>query len=119
MTFDDLQRALQAEVATGSIGVPVSIRLNVAIPQTAAGREDTLARFQALPDRLFASQPERQSLLEQKDHRQIVAMGRYPGGQTSLIVVSHGCGPEQSCDLLIVGNRGIIRLEGGELIRTA
>jgi hypothetical protein len=116
MRFDDLKRALSAELATESVGVPVSIRVHLSWPDPQCDLAAILESLIAMASTTFGCAVDRTTANENGDGRQLTALCRFEKGQTAVITLTRGCGPEKTLLFLVVGNRGMIRLEGGELL---
>ncbi|HUG90850.1 MAG TPA: hypothetical protein VML55_08460 [Planctomycetaceae bacterium] len=113
MTLDDLARALDGAVAAGRIGTPVALRVHAVLP--AGG--DLVAALAALMRRLaepLFGPPGRLTARRDADERQLHALASYPSGPTVLVTLAATRSRDPSLELLVVGNHGVIRLEGGE-----
>lgn len=114
MTIDELQQTLKKAVDCGKIGVPVALRMHLQMADATAelyalvsqSLEMAFANFRADEWRLMARRdPTGRQLNLLLDNR---------GGQTVLLTVGKGSAVENRLDLLLIGNHGIVRLEGAE-----
>jgi hypothetical protein len=48
------------------------------------------------------------------NERHISVIANYAGGQTATVTATEGSGTRAELHLLLVGNRGIVRMQGGE-----
>jgi hypothetical protein len=117
MRLDDLSRALRAELDSQRVGTPVSMRVHLAWPDADADLEAALETMLALARSVFGSEASRVSRSTRADRRQITALCAFERGQSALFSLARGCGSRPVFELLVVGNRGVIRLEGGEELR--
>lgn len=115
MTLDDMNAALSEALATGRIGVPVSIRLHVQLPEPDADLARVLATIMRVAATVFSGQPERLTARQDADRRQCNVLVQHAGGPTTFVTLGRGSVTRPSLHLLVAGNHGVIRLEGCEL----
>lgn len=116
MNFEELRHSLLETIRTGDIGVPVALRvtsqfgnraINVIDGAIAAAQLAVVAFSEERPSRLHARKA--------ADDRQLTLLVEYPLGQTFFLTTTAIDGSPSALDLLLIGNHGIVRLEGGEL----
>lgn len=112
MTFDDLNRALAEALATGQIGTPVSLRVHFQVPDSAADLAAMVAAVMRLSQPVFRERPSTLAAREHPHGRQWNVLVGYPGGATAFVTAGCGSARQPSLRLLLVGNHGIVRLEG-------
>jgi hypothetical protein len=117
VTLEQLRRALSNSLTDESVGIPVALRICLPIsdPQTNllqcwnAALDLADAAFENLrPARLYAQR--------ESNGRQLSVLVTCRGGQTLSVTTGRGLMDKPSLDLVLVGNRGIVRLEGGECL---
>lgn len=113
-TFDDLSRAVTAALETGKIGTPVAMRLYVRCADDSIDPAAVLNAAASLAGAIFSASPQNLTARFSEDRRQLNVLLGYADGQTLLLSVI-GDVAGDGCDLLLIGNHGIVRLEGGEL----
>lgn len=112
MTFDDLNNALSDVVASGKIGTPVSLRIHLQIPDATESVNSILAKIIHFGQSIVAGTPS--SLVARKNTRQsqLNVILSCAGGQTILATVGSGSSNRMHMQLLLIGNHGIVKLEG-------
>ena len=117
-TIDDLSSTLTAAIATGKIGTPVAMRVHAIVAADTFNPAATLDAVIGLADIAFPAKPQRITARSGGAGQQWNVLLNYAGGQT--LSFSIASSPDRSAGnclhLLLIGNHGIIRLEGAELI---
>jgi hypothetical protein len=118
MTIDGLRNALTAAIATGKIGTPVALRVHAIVASDSFNPAAALDAVIGLADTTFSSKPQRLTARSGGAGKQWNVLMNYAGGQT--LSFSIASSPDRSAGnclhLLLIGNHGIIRLEGAELL---
>jgi hypothetical protein len=115
-TLDDLQTALSDTLATGKIGTPVSLRLHLQLTEPDADLFAAMSAVMQMIEPVFSSSSARLRARQDADARQLNVLLDYTNGETVLLTLGRGCAKQPSLNLLVVGNHGVVRLEGGEMI---
>ena len=112
MTFTELSSAIETSLQTGNIGTPVALRMQVRLSNESAAPA-LLDESLAVARNVFGADPS-----------SVTANGNPPGhfsslftydtGQTTFITLDAESSYEPALHLLLIGNRGVIRLEGAE-----
>ena len=115
MTIDELHAALAESLAHGTAGVPVALRIHL---QYSDPRTDLFRGWAAalgMAETAF-SNTRLTKLFAQRESNggQLNVLVTYSGGQTLLVTSGRGSAARPSLDLVLVANRGIVRLEGEE-----
>lgn len=118
MTFEDLQKTLATAIATEKIGTPVALRLHVHLADLSILPVALLATVALWGESIFSASPAKLTARCTEDDRQYNVLLQYAGGQTLLFNVVSGS-TNDSLQLLLIGNHGVVRLEGGELFDPA
>jgi hypothetical protein len=119
VTLDDLARTLGEAVATGRIGTPVALRVHAVLLDENGDPAGVFAcLMRRLAEPLFGA-PERLAARGDSAGRILDVLVSYAAGWTALLTLGRmpsppGRGMAPRLDLLVVGNRGVLRLEGGE-----
>jgi hypothetical protein len=114
MTFDDLRDTLATALATEKIGTPVALRLHVNLAELSFEPAALLATVASWAESIFRASPAKLTARCTGDDRQYNVLLNYAAGQTLLLNIVRGSTTD-SLQLLLVGNHGVVRLEGGEL----
>ncbi len=119
MRFPDLQKTVARAVSGGKLGTPVSLRLHVQLAEQDADLAETFSAVIPLAEQLFQVAPS--TLMAQQSDRgkQLNVLVHFDGGQTALFTIGAGSASQSQLHLLLVGNQGIARVEGGELFDEA
>lgn len=113
MTFDELQQTLSAILESGQLGVPVAVRMSSQVADPHVRLERIIERAMALVQTVLTAAPLRLAATVSGDQRQVSLLVQHAGGQTASMTA--GCGQRgNSLQLLVIGSRGLVRLEGGE-----
>ena len=115
MTFDELNRTLSETRAGGKIGVPVSLRMHLQLSDRQADLVAALLAVIELARPLFGAQPSRLMARGVPGGPQLNVLASFTGGQTLLVTLGRGAVERATLELLLIGNHGVIRLEGAEL----
>ena len=113
MTFDAVRRALTDALESGKAGTPVALRVSVSLADERVDLAATVESVRRLAAGVFGSEAERLRARRDGSGRQLTVLATHAGGQTSFVSVSRVPGGD-ALDVVLVGNRGIVRLEGGE-----
>jgi len=114
MKLDELGETLCQAISSGKVGTAVSLRTHV---QLSEGESDLIGVFSLLlklAGSAFGAEASTLFARQNADERQLNVLARYPDGQTAMFTVGCGSVTCSQCQLLLVGNHGIARLEGGE-----
>lgn len=114
MTFDELRTTLEETLATGKIGTPVSVRLHLQFSDAQADLPRACAAAVQLTSAVFKDSPATLAARRDAQDRQWNVLLKHAGGQTALVTLGRGSAERARCHLLLVGNHGIVRLEGDE-----
>jgi len=115
VTLAELRQALADALGDGRVGVPVAARIHCQLDDPQCDLLAGLASLLALSE--GALSPERGARLFARygdDPRQLSVLVSYASGQTSFVTIGCGAAADPALHLLLVGNRGIVRLEGAE-----
>jgi hypothetical protein len=117
-TIDELQDAMTAAIATGKIGTPVALRVHAIVTSDSFNPAATLDAVIGLAGTAFPTKPQRLTARSAGAGQQWNVLLNYAGGQT--LSFSIASNPDRSAGnclhLLLIGNHGIVRLEGAELL---
>ena len=111
MKWDDLRRTLTDALETGKVGRPVSIRLY--LHSVGADLSALIPTALELAAVAFPNPPVSLLARRDADAQQLSVLLQYEAGQTAMLTVVRANTPDSTAHLLLVGNHGIIRLEGG------
>ena len=110
-----LEETLGEAVATGKIGTVVSVRVLLHLPDETADLESAASVVLALAARLLGSDAGSLVTRGHESGRQLNLLLRLDAGGIASVSVTAGSVPQLELALLVVGNHGMIRLEGAEL----
>ena len=110
-----LEETLAQAVATGKIGTVVSVRALLHLPDETADLESAAAVLLALAGRLLGSDAGSLVTRGHESGRQLNLLLRLDAGGIVSASVTRGCASQLELALVVVGNHGVIRLEGAEL----
>ena len=114
MNLEQLRLALQQALATGRVGQPVAVRLHLRAGTDTATTEQLLACLLPVVSDVFGDTPQRVLARSGADSGQLNLLLEYELGATALVTVV-ALGDASPClHVILVGNHGVIRLEGGE-----
>ena len=119
MTLDELNSTLSAALASGKVGTPVSLRLHLQVTESRNDSVAHLALLMPLLQTTFGSPPSRLLARRNAVADQLTVLFNFAAGQSAMVTCGCGSARHTSLQLLLVGNRGVIRLEGGELFESA
>lgn len=114
MTFDELQQTCLQALATGKIGTPVAMTLHLQVSDSDADPTVYAAALMEFASTVFDERASRLLAHGGAQQRQCRALVNFAGGQTLLVCAGCGSAAESQLQLLLIGNRGIVRLEGAE-----
>ena len=112
MTFDDLKRSLCSVLETGEIGTPVSMRVHLQIPKTRVDVISALASIMKLCHSVTKDVPLTLIARQTSGGTQLNVLVTFVNGRTMLATVGSSSVNDSVLELLLIGNHGIIRLEG-------
>lgn len=116
MTLDDLERTLTDALSTEKIGTPVALRLHLQLADPAANLAQATAALMGLAETVFSQAPSRLTARTRDETpRQWNLLCDYADGQTAQLTLGCGATASSTLHLLLVGNHGVVRLEGAEL----
>jgi len=114
MNLEQLRSALKQALATGRAGQPVALRLHLQTGTAAATTEQLLACLMPVVSDVFGDEPQRVLARSATDSGQLNLLLEYEQGATVLVSVV-ALGQSRPClHVILIGNHGVIRLEGGE-----
>ncbi len=116
MTFDDLKRTLCSVLETGKIGTPVSMRVHWQMPKTSTDVCAALASGMNLCQSLMKDSPSTLIARQASVGTQLNVLVTLENGRTVLVTVGSGCVHDAVLELLLIGNHGVVRLEGEDQI---
>jgi hypothetical protein len=114
MTIDELRNALRQALETGKIGVPVSLRLHCQLADREVDLVSALAAVLPLAEDCFSTAPVSLAATQDAGQRQLNVMLQYAAGSTVFVTVGRGSAVRNRLHLLVVGNHGVVRLEGAD-----
>lgn len=112
MTFDDLKRSLYSVLETGKIGTPVSMRVHWQMPGTSTDVCVALASSMSLCHSVMKGSPSTLIARQTSGGTQLNVLVTLENGRTILVTVGSGAVSYSVLELLLIGNHGIVRLEG-------
>ncbi|MGH7199424.1 MAG: hypothetical protein ACREJB_02395 [Planctomycetaceae bacterium] len=115
MTLEDLNRALVDALGAGKIGTPVHLRVHVELPEGDAEPGGIVEAVMVLARTAFAAEAATVTARRDDARTQWNLLFGHAGGQSALVTINRGCSAIPRVRLLVVGNHGVVRLEGGEL----
>ncbi|MCH7689284.1 MAG: hypothetical protein IH899_21855 [Planctomycetes bacterium] len=116
MTFDDLKRSLCSVLETGKIGTPVSMRVHLHIPKTRVDVYSALASIMKLCHSVTRDVPLTLIARQTSGGTQLNVLVTLENGRTILATVGSGSVKRSVLELLLIGNHGVVRLEGEDRI---
>jgi|AP95_1055475.scaffolds.fasta_scaffold179244_1 hypothetical protein len=114
-TIATLEETLGKAVATGKIGTVVSVRLLLQLPESSADLESAASVLLGLCGRLIGSDAGSLVTRGHESGRQLNLLLRLDAGGIASVSVTRGSSSRLELDLVVVGNHGVIRMEGSEL----
>ena len=112
MTFDDLKRSLYSVLETGKIGTPVSMRVHWQLPETSTDVCPALASIIKLCQSVMKASPSTVIARQTSEGTQLMVLVTLENGRTIMATVGSGSVSCSVLELLLIGNHGIVRLEG-------
>lgn len=114
MAYVELQQALETVIARGDLGTPVALRISRTHGPEALDPPVEFARLMSLVAAVFPDPPQT-VMVQRHDSGWLTSLlMNLAGGQTVSLSVSHGEAPQDLLTLVLVGNHGTARLEGGD-----
>lgn len=112
MTFDDLKRTLCSVLETRKIGTPVSMRVHWQMPKTSTDVCAALASSMNLCHSVMRGSPSTLIARQAFGGTQLNVLVTLENGRTILATVGSGRVNYSVLKLLLIGNHGVVRLEG-------
>jgi hypothetical protein len=112
MTFDNLKRSLNSVLETGTIGTPVSMRVHWQMPGTSTDVCAALAFSMKLCQSVMSDAPVTLIARQASGGTQLNVLVKLENGRTILATIGSGSVSYSVLELLLIGNHGIVRLEG-------
>ena len=110
-----LEETLEEAVATGKLGSVVSVRALLHLPGEEPDLETAAAVLLSLSGRLVGSDPGSLVVRGHGSGRQLNLLLRLDAGPIVSLSLTRGSVDQLELALVVVGNHGVIRLEGAEL----
>ena len=114
MTYGELTRALSDLLRRGEIGTPVSLRMFLHLPEPNADLDSAVATLMRLAASVFPCEVADLAARLDSEERQLNILIRMSDGRTVSLTVVRGGVTTVPLNLLLIGNHGIVRLEGGD-----
>lgn len=114
MTLDEIHQTLLEAVNTGKVGTPVALRLHLQLVSTDVDPYLLVAELLQLCEPLFGEEPVRVMARNNNDGRQLNLLFETAAGRTISITIGGGSTTQAFLSLLLIGNHGVIRLEGAD-----
>ena len=119
MTLVDLHKTLTDALATGKIGTPVSLRLHLQLADPSTNLATTMAAVMRIAETVFDIPSATLSAQRDVGERQLNVLIESANGQTVSLTIGRGCTDVATLDLLLVGNHGVVRMDGTEFFDEA
>jgi len=116
MTYGELTRALSNVLRRGAIGTPVSLRLFLHLPEPDADLDVAVATLMRLVEIVFPGEAADLAARLDSSERQLNVLIRTSDGRTVSLSVVRGGTAAVPMNLLLIGNRGIVRFEGADSV---
>lgn len=117
--FHEIHQSLTAAMATGKIGEQVSVRVHLQLPPANADLNAALDSIIAMTDPAVSQPMTKLQSRVHADGNQWNVLLQSANGRTLFVTLGRGSVQEATLELLVVGNHGVIRLEGGRVVFTA
>ena len=114
-TIATFEETLGQAVATGKIGAVVSVRSLLQLPDPNADLTAAASVLLGLCGRLIGSDAGSLVTRGHESGRQLNLLLRLDAGEIVSVSVTRGSSSRLELDLVVVGNHGVIRMEGSEL----
>ena len=114
MTLDELHRTCREALESGKIGTPVAICLHAQLSDANADLERWVSALIEFASSLFGSAASRLMVRCDAAESQWHLLASFSGGETLQLNAGRGSARESCLQLLLIGHRGSLRLEGGE-----
>jgi hypothetical protein len=112
----ELAHALYDTIRQGEIGIPVALRVSAQFGDRSIDVVQGAILVTQLAETAFSeSLPARLHARSTSDRRQLTVLASYRLGQSCFVTTTAIDGAGSTLDLLLIGNHGIVRLEGREL----
>lgn len=116
MTFQSLFATVRDAVATGKIGTPVSLRLHADFPDASMDLGAVVDTIMTETGPLFPAARWTVMAKRNASGRQLTALLQNDAGRTVFVTLNCGGTRAARLSLLVIGNHGVLRLEGGDEI---
>lgn len=117
MTCSEVQSALADAVRTGKLGTPVAARVHVQLVDDAVEPDAVLAPVLEMLRPCFDHPPASVRAREHASEGQWNVLFQTAAGGTVFVTVGCGAANAPGLHLLVIGNHGVLRLEGAECFR--
>lgn len=114
MNLTELKSALAQAVATGKLGTPVSARVHVQLAEAACDLPAVVGGVLQMLSPAFDEPPARVRARKHPDTGQWNVLLQTATGKTLFVTIGCGSRPVASLELFVLGNHGIIQLQGGD-----
>lgn len=114
MAYVELQQALETVVSRGDLGTPVALRISRTHGPEAIDPAEEFARLMSLVTVVIPDPPQSVMVQRHDSGRLTSLLLNLAGGQTVSLSVSQVQAPQDLLTLVLVGNHGTARLEGGD-----
>jgi len=115
-TVQELNQTIQTALDSGKIGTPVCLRASVQLNKGGPEPIVVLAACTRMAEALFEVQPAKLTARQTPDASQLNLIVEFAAGQTLSLSIGRGAVNDPDTNLLLIGNHGIIRLEGGDTL---
>lgn len=115
MNFDEVKGTVLKAVDSGEVGTPVALRLHLQQPPSKSALAARVEALLQLAGDVFGVTPSKLTARGNAGGKQLSILFEYASGQTLFVTVGSAA-QQATLHLLLVGNHGLIRLEGAELI---
>jgi hypothetical protein len=114
MQLADLQRALDSEVKTGKLGVPVALRIHATMPLGEGDIHAALGFFRPFFSLLGNSQKGDVQAKRHPSGQQLAILWTEETRKTAFLTLACSPNMKRGLHLLLIGNHGMTQLQGGE-----
>jgi hypothetical protein len=114
MTLTELRTALTSAVATGKLGTAVSARVQVQCVDSECDLAAALGGVLWMLSPAFDERPATVRCRKHAEAAQWNVLLQTGSGRTISITIGCGSAKTTSLDLLVIGNHGIVQLQGGD-----
>lgn len=114
MNLLDFERALESEVKTGRLGVPVALRIHAMIPGINGDILGSLGLFRPLFSLIGNLGRGHVQAKQHPSGQQLTVLWTEESGKTVFLTLATSAKMKQALHLLLIGSHGMAQLEGGE-----